>query len=116
MKPRTVFVPEISTDAITSSTTVIYTVPPNTRAKWLLAFLSNTSGSTIADIALYIYDGVQMPILGSKSLGSGDFIQFDSSGGYVMLEAGDELRARSGSAGVSCIITVEETTGLVSTN
>lgn len=116
MKQRSVFIPEISTDAITSDTTVIYTVPPNTRAKWLLAFLSNTSGSTVGDIALFIYDGVQMPILGSKSLGSGDFIQFESAGGYVMLEEGDELRARSGTAGVSCLLTLEETTGLVRTN
>ena len=116
MKERSVLVESVSTDALTNDSTIIYTVPPNTRAKWLLAFISNGTGSTISDVALEIHNGGDIVVLGSKSLGSGDYVMFDSASGYVMLESGYEIRARAGSAGVSCIITVEETSGIVSTN
>jgi hypothetical protein len=33
-----------------------------------------------------------------------------------MLESGYEIRARADSAGVSCVLTIEESTGLVSIN
>lgn len=116
MKQRSVLVQNVSTDALTSDTTIIYTVPPNTRSKWVLAFLSNGTGSTVSGVALEIHNGGDIVVLGAKSLGAGDFVMFDSASGYVMLEEGYELRARADATGVSCIVTVEETTGLVRTN
>lgn len=106
----------MSTAAITDSSTVVYKVPPNTRAKWLLAFVANSANSTISNIDLKIFNGAAISVLATKSLGGGDFLQFDSSNGYVMLEEGYEIRARAGAAGVSCILTLEETIGLVKTN
>lgn len=116
MKQRSVLVENISTAAISSSDTIIYTVPPNTRAKWVLAFLTNHSGSTVSNVDLEIVNSGYIPVLGGKSLTAGEALQFESTSGYVMLEPGYEIRARAGATGVSAIITVEETIGLVSTN
>lgn len=115
MKQRSVLVESISTEAISNTSTVVYRVPPNTRAKWVLAFVANSTNSTISNVDLKIYNGVSIFVLAAKSLGSGEFLQFDSSSGYVMLEEGYEIRARAGAAGVSCILTLEETIGLVKT-
>jgi len=115
MKERSVLVENVSTEAITDEDTIIYTVPLNTRAKWLLAFMSNHTGSTISDVDLEVVNSGYIPVLGGKSLGAGETVQFESSSGYVMLEPGYEIRARAGATGVSVIITVEETVGLVST-
>ena len=114
MYPKTVLVENVSTDAITSATTTVYTVPTNTRAKWILAYLSNSTGSTISGVDLEIVDGANISVLSAKSLTAGEFLQFDSTSGYIMLEAGYEIRARADATGVSCMLTLEETTGLVS--
>lgn len=116
MKQRSVLVENVSTAAITDAATIIYTVPPNTRAKWVLAFMSNHTGSTISNVDLEVVNAGYIPVLGGKSLTAGESVQFESSSGYVMLEAGYQIRARAGATGVSAIITVEETIGLVSTN
>jgi hypothetical protein len=105
----------ILTENLPTSTGTLYTVPNNIRAKWILAFVSNSTGSTISDVELLIDNGVTIKVLGSKSLGSGDFIQLKQDGGYVMLEAGTSIKGSAGSTGVSCILTVEETPFLVST-
>ena len=105
----------ILTDNLPTSLGTLYTVPNNTRAKWVLAFVSNGTGSTITNVVIQISNGVTIKVLGSKSLGSGDYIQLDSNGGYVMLEPGTTIQGSAGSTGVSCILTVEETPFLVST-
>jgi len=110
MKAKSILVENLPT-----TNGVLYTVPPNTRAKWILAFVSNGTGSTISNVHLKIENGSTITVLGSKSLGSGDFIQLKQDGGYVMLESGYEITGDAGSAGVSCILTVEETPFLVST-
>ncbi len=116
MKPRTVLVENVSTALITDDATTIYTVPANTRAKWVLAYVINDSGSTVADVDLHIINGGSVPVVASKSLTNGEHLQFDSASGYIMLEAGTKIRARAATTGVSCILTLEETTGLVSIN
>jgi len=114
MKPRSVLVENISTEAITDEDTIIYTVPLNTRAKWVLAFMSNHTGSTISNVDLEIVNSGYIPVLGGKSLGAGESVQFDSTAGYVMIEPGYEIRARADDTGVSCIVTIEESSGNVS--
>lgn len=110
MKAKTILIENLPT-----TNGVLYTVPPNTRAKWVLAFVSNGTGSTISNVHLKIENGSTITVLGSKSLGSGDYIQLKQDGGYVMLEPGYEIIGDAGSTGVSCILTVEETPFLVST-
>lgn len=111
MKSKTVLVENLATSWAT-----IYTVPPNTRAKWILAFVSNGTGSTISDVGLRIVNDDTITVLGAKSLGSGDFIQFGQAGIYVMLEPGYTIEAQAGTTGVSCILTLEETSFVVSTS
>jgi hypothetical protein len=110
MKAKSILVENLPT-----TNGVLYTVPPNTRAKWILAFVSNGTGSTISDVHIKIENDETITVLGSKSLGSGDFIQLKQDGGYVMLESGYQITGDAGSTGVSCILTVEETPFLVST-
>ena len=110
MKARTVLVENLPT-----TNGVLYTVPDNVRAKWILAFVSNGTGSTISDVHIKIENDETITVLGSKSLGSGDFIQLKQDGGYVMLESGYSITGDAGATGVSCILTVEETPFLVST-
>ena len=110
MKAKSILVENLPT-----TNGVLYTVPPNTRAKWILAFVSNGTGSTVSDVHIKIENDATITVLGSKSLGSGDFIQLKQDGGYVMLESGYQITGDAGSTGVSCILTVEETPFLVST-
>ena len=110
MKAKSILVENLPT-----TNGVLYTVPPNTRAKWILAFVSNGTGSTVSGVHIKIENDETITVLGSKSLGSGDFIQLKQDGGYVMLESGYKITGDAGSTGVSCILTVEETPFLVST-
>lgn len=110
MKAKTILI-----DNLPTTNGVLYTVPPNTRAKWVLAFVSNGTGSTISDVHIKIENGSTITVIGSKSLGSGEFIQLETDGGYVMLESGYTITGDAGSTGVSCILTFEETPFLVST-
>jgi len=110
MKARTILVENLPT-----TNAVLYTVPPNTRAKWVLAFVSNGTGSTISNVHIKIENGSTITVIGSKSLSSGEYIQLETDGGYVMLESGYTITGDAGSTGVSCILTFEETPFLVST-
>lgn len=116
MRAKSILTENLTTAALTDSTALIYTVPPNTKAKWVLAFISNGSGTTKSGIALEISNGVDIVVLGAKSLGSSNYIELEMNGGYVMLESGYELRGRANATGVSCILTVEETSSTVTYN
>jgi len=110
MKARTILI-----ESLPTTNGVLYTVPPNVRAKWVLAFVSNGTGSTISNVHIKIENGSTITVIGSKSLSSGEFIQLETDGGYVMLESGYQITGDAGTAGVSCILTFEETPFLVST-
>jgi hypothetical protein len=110
MKAKTILI-----DNLPTTNGVLYTVPPNTRSKWVLAFVSNGTGSTISDVHIKIENGSTITVIGSKSLNSGEYIQLETDGGYVMLESGYTITGDAGSTGVSCILTFEETPFLVST-
>ena len=117
MRAKTILVESLTTLDIHHADAVLYKVPPNTRSKWVLAFVSNSGGSTVSDVAIEIDAGTEhITVMGSKSLSAGDYLRLEQDGGYVMLEAGYEIRGSSGSTGVSCILTVEETMGTVTIN
>ena len=112
MKARTILLESLPTTLAT-----LYTVPNNTRSKWILSFVSNGTGSTVSDVTIQIHSGSDViKVLGAKSLGAGDYIQLTSDGGYVMLNPTDHIAGSSGATGVSCILTFEETPYIVSTN
>lgn len=109
MRAKTVLI-----ESLPTTTSTLYTVPPNTRAKWVLAFVSNSTGSTISGVHLEIENSEVITVLGAKSLGSGEFIRLEQDGGYVMLEEGYRITGSSNTAGVSTILTFEETPHVVS--
>lgn len=109
MRSRSVFIGDFN------GAGVVYTVPNNTQAKWVLAFVSNSSGSTVSNVTVTINDGTTVPVIGSKSLTSGDFLLF-GDGNYVILESGDTINVTADSTGVSGILTIEETQQLVRTS
>jgi hypothetical protein len=78
--------------------------------------VSNGTGSTVSNVHLEISNDADIVVLGAKSLGSGEYVELEMNGGYVMLESGYELRGNAGSTGVSCILTVEETSSTVTYN
>ncbi len=113
MKERSVLVENISTAAITDPSTTVYTVPKNTRAKWVLVHAANHTGSSISGLDVEISNSVLIPVMGSKTLTAGEVI--DYKGSYVMLESGYEIRARADTIGVSLILTLEEITTIAGT-
>lgn len=115
MKARTILKESLADTAASLEDRTLYTVPPNTRAKWILAFVANSTGSTVTGVRVRIENDETITVIGSKSLGAGDFIQLEQNGGYVMLEPGYKITGSAGGTGVSCLLTFEETPFLVST-
>ena len=98
-----------------ATTTTKYTVPANTQAKWVLAYVHNSSGSTVANVGVDIlYNAVTIPIIGTKSFTSSESLKF-GDGDYVILEAGAEIKVVADTTGISAVFTIEETNQLVTT-
>ena len=111
MKARTILV-----ESLPATITTLYTVPPNTRAKWVLAFVSNSTGSSVSGVSIEISNSETITVFGAKVLQSGDFIRLEQDGGYVILDPGYSIQGKANSPGVSCILTLEETSFVVSTS
>jgi hypothetical protein len=116
MKERSVLVENVDTGAITSSATAIYTAPLNTRSKVMYIRLCNDSGGAITGVDVDVYNGVGISIASNQSLSTDDSLDIIPLNKYIILEPSNELRVRASATGVSCIVTLEETSGLVSTN
>jgi hypothetical protein len=105
----------ILTGSLPELDVTLYTVPKNTTTKWVLAYLNNTTVNTVTTVNLGLIQastGTSLNIIFGKSLASGDAIRL-GSGDYVILEAGDVIRGRASSVGVSCVLTLEESTSIV---
>ena len=92
----------------------LYTCPANAKAHMSLLFITNASASD-SDIEVKWYraaDTTSYFILGSKNLGTGEFLQFADA--FIVLEAGDyiTIEPSNTSGGASPVIdafcTVEE--------
>lgn len=116
MKERTVLIENVDTGAITSVATAIYTAPNNTRAKIMYIRLCNDSGGAITGVDVDVYNGSNISITSNASLTADEDLDIIPLNKYIMVDSGDELRIRASATGVSCIVTLEETSGLVSTN
>ena len=154
MRAKTVLKAQLTTNALSDAASVLYTVPPNTRAKLIYTVLSNNlvsdfvpavpyiagnvngfgsdgSGGTITggqsavdasgtlnivSVDLQIDSSSDATILNNTAIAAQDYIELSSNSSYLMLETGDIIRARSSIAGVSCVLTVEETSGTVNIN
>ena len=69
----------------------VYTCPSNAKAHMSLLFITNASAND-TDIEVKWYraeDTTSYFILGSKNLGTGEFIQFSDA--FIVLEAGDQI-------------------------
>ena len=90
------------------SATTVYTVPKGCKAIATLLFLAN-SGGTTKSISASVHDvseSAVIPIVGAKSLGAGDALQFNQ--GRMVMDEGDHVTATPESgATMSCIFTVE---------
>ena len=90
----------------------IYTCPANCRAEVSMLMITNSTGSTIT-VTVEWYDSNRaedVRILGSKSLGNGDYVLF--TGATLVLEPGDRLDITAGTSGtirVDGLCTVTET-------
>jgi hypothetical protein len=86
----------------------IYTVPKGCKAIATLLFLANSGGSTKA-ISAAVHDAsttTTVPIVGAKSLGAGDALQFNQ--GRMVMDEYDYITATpEAGATMSCIFTME---------
>jgi len=92
----------------------LYTCPANAKSHMSLLFITNASAND-SDIEVKWYraaDTTSYFILGSKNLGTGEFIQFTD--GFIVLEAGDYITIEpsntsgGGSPIIDAFCTVEE--------
>lgn len=91
---------------------VLYTCPANCRAEVSMLLITNVSGTTQSIDCIWndVSTAHAPHILGSKSLGNGDFILF--TGATLVLEAGDSIQVKAGTSGtvhVDAMCTVTET-------
>lgn len=90
------------------SANTVYTVPKGCKAIATLLFLANSGGSTKAISAAWydVSESAAIPIVGAKSLGAGEALQFNQ--GRMVMDEGDYLTATpEAGATISCIFTVE---------
>lgn len=76
--------------------TTIYTVPAGYYAKWNLCYVVNHTGNNkYIDVVWYDASAnIEIRVLDNYILSPTQFIKFDG-GAYVVLEAGDQIRALS---------------------
>lgn len=76
--------------------TTIYTVPTGYYAKWNLCYVVNHTGNNkYIDVVWYDASAnIEVRVLDNYILSPTQFIKFDG-GAYVVLEAGDQIRALS---------------------
>jgi hypothetical protein len=90
------------------SSNTIYTVPKGCKAIATLLFLANSGGST-KGISAAVHDAsttATVPIVGAKSLGAGEALQFNQ--GRMVLDEFDYVTATpEAGATMSCIFTME---------
>lgn len=86
----------------------LYTCPDNCRARMNLLYISNSDGTTTANVEWERADGTHVHILGGKNLSSGEFIQWSDA--YIVFEPGDSMTvtAVAGSPHLDAMCTVEE--------
>jgi hypothetical protein len=86
----------------------LYTVPKGCKAIATLLFLANSGGTTKA-ISAAVYDtstSATVPIVGAKSLGAGEALQFNQ--GRMVMDEYDYITATpEAGATMSCILTME---------
>lgn len=94
---------------VDGQTYVLYTCPANCVAYMSLLFFANANGSVTVDVEWYrVRYNEEFFIIGSKNMATGEFVQF--SDGFIVLEAGDELRVKATGTtpNVDFLCTVEE--------
>ena len=88
----------------------LYTCPDNVDSAMIVLYVSNLSTGN-ADISVSVKrNSTIIPFLKNKTISAKDFLHI--YGGYVVLEAGDEVIAYGATASFSIIATFEETTKL----
>lgn len=89
----------------------LYECPANCRARMVLLYLVNVSGTCSPEIVWYRKaEDIQYYILGGKNFGVGEFVQFSDS--YIVLEPGDKILVTPKDKAdplVDAFCTVEET-------
>jgi hypothetical protein len=103
MRELTVF-----TNLTAGTSNTVYIVPKGCKAVATLLFLANSGGSTKA-ISAAVHDvseAATVPIVGAKSLGAGEALQFNQ--GRMVMDEFDYVTATpEAGATMSCIFTVE---------
>ena len=96
--------------ALTSTLTDVYEVPANKRAEWVLVYIMNTAGSN-ETVDLVYYDASEtasLSILDGFTVGAKDFFKIGGNyNDFIMMEAGDKIRA-SATSNATILVSVIE--------
>ena len=96
-------------DVQTTSTTTIYTCPPNCTAELTFLHVINVTGTNTVTTKVYVAATAYLSnFLSAKNMSAGDYLTFAPL--QIFLSAGDQIRVTTGSAGhVDIIGSVIET-------
>ena len=101
--------------ALTGTIATIYTVPASKKSEWVLAYLTNTSGST-ATVTLQYYDASEdstLSILDGYTLSSKAFFQIGGNvNEFIIMRAGDQIKA-SATHAMTLLISVIESNDVI---
>jgi len=82
--------------SLTGTLTDIYTVPNGKRSRWVLMYLTNTSGSN-GTVDVKFYDSsasATLSVLEDYTISSKDFLQVGGEvNAFIMMEEGDKIQA-----------------------
>ena len=95
---------------LTTSLTDVYEVPANKRAEWILVYITNTAGSN-ETVDLVYYDASEtasLSVLDDYTISSKSFFQIGGQyNEFIMMEAGDKIRASATSSATILVSVIE---------
>ena len=101
--------------ALTGTIATIYTVSSSKKAEWVLAYITNTSGSN-GSVTLQYYDASEaatLAILDTYAISSKEFFQIGGNvNEFIIMRAGDQIKA-SATHTMTLLISVIESNDVI---
>lgn len=101
--------------ALTGTIATIYTVPSSKKSEWVLAYITNTSGSN-GTVTVQYYDASAdstLAILDGYTISSKEFFQIGGNvNEFILMRAGDQIKA-SATHAMTLLISVIESNDVI---
>ena len=101
--------------ALTATLADVYEVPAGKRARWVLMYVTNTSGSN-GTVDVKFYDSsatATLSVLEDYTISAKDFLQVGGEvNAFIMMEAGDKIQA-SATQDMTILVSVIEENAII---